>query len=330
MATEIKTWQITDDKLLPVTSTLPDSARKEEDLERWIKSNPEILGEGIVLLGEQVQTKSGRLDFLGIDFSGNAVIIELKRHILARDVLAQSIDYASDIARWSHEDFEKVCSGDPNNSLGHILNDIMEDTNSEEITLNISQRILIVGFSIEESLSRMIEWLSAKYDVSINAIVLSYTKTTKGDEILSRTVIIPEELEQEKLNKRRSFTIEMSDVPGNYDENNLKTKLKEYFTKYTSTSITVKRIQNFMLPILLSKEVVTREKMKMEMVERNYTNEKEVAYILPSISTQLGLKGNDFLRQIIHFECPNYTWEKDNFSIPQEYRELVQEVLDTL
>jgi RecB family endonuclease NucS len=51
-----------------------------------------------LIIGEQVQTKSGYLDFLGIDKNGNTVIIELKRDKLPREVIAQTIDYASDVA----------------------------------------------------------------------------------------------------------------------------------------------------------------------------------------------------------------------------------------
>jgi len=47
-------------------------------LEKWIRSNPEIIGDNILLIGEQVQTKSGPLDFLAIDNKGNIVIIELR------------------------------------------------------------------------------------------------------------------------------------------------------------------------------------------------------------------------------------------------------------
>ncbi len=43
--------------------------------------------------------------------------------------------------------------------------------------INATQRIVLVGFSIEDSLERMIEWLSDSYGVNINAVVLSYVKT---------------------------------------------------------------------------------------------------------------------------------------------------------
>ena len=85
MATEIKTWQIINGKLVIVETTLADSGRKEAlDLEAWIASNPAIIGSGVVIIGRQVQTKSGPLDLLAIDRAGNIAIIELKRDILPR------------------------------------------------------------------------------------------------------------------------------------------------------------------------------------------------------------------------------------------------------
>jgi len=47
------------------------------------------------------------------------------------------------------------------------------------------------------------------------------------------------------------------------------------------------------------------------------------------MSNQLGQTKKDFLRQIIHYEYPKYHWEKDNFSIRPEYKDLVKEILET-
>jgi hypothetical protein len=37
--------------------------REKDDLEQWIKTNSEISGKDIVIIGEQVNTKSGPVDF---------------------------------------------------------------------------------------------------------------------------------------------------------------------------------------------------------------------------------------------------------------------------
>lgn len=326
MATEIKTWEIIDDELTEINTTLAQNGRKEkDDLEKWLKTNPKILGDNILVFGEQVWTKSGPLDYLGIDNNGNLVIVELKRGKLARDVLAQAIDYASDVANWDLEKLNEICLKFSDNSLEDYITDYFDNVELEDLVINKAQRLLLVGFSIDEALSRMIEWLSSKYDVGINAIILNYVKTSSGNELLSRTVIIPEEIEKEKSNKKK-FTIPMSDEPGAYEPERLKELLKNYFNNKQWSS---KRLKNIVLPVLLKKEKITREQLKKEFVKAGEaTDENKAGYFIALISNQLGQTKKDFLRQIIHYEYPKYPWEKDNFSIVPEYKELVEEILE--
>ena len=118
MGTEIKSWQIVDGKLIPLETSLVNDGKKEkDDLEQWIKSNQQILGDDIVVIGEQVSTSSGPLDFLGIDSSGNTVIVELKRDKLPREALSQAIDYASDVSDWEIDRFREICSSYTNQNL---------------------------------------------------------------------------------------------------------------------------------------------------------------------------------------------------------------------
>jgi RecB family endonuclease NucS len=66
---------------------------------KWIKTKPEILGKDMLIISEHVYTKSGPLDFLGINNNGNLVSVDLKREKLPRVVLAQAIDYVSDLTK---------------------------------------------------------------------------------------------------------------------------------------------------------------------------------------------------------------------------------------
>lgn len=324
MATEIKTWEIIDGELRPIDTTLAENSKKErEDLEKWIKTHPKILGENIVIIGEQVQTKSGRLDYLGIDIDGNTIIIELKRDRLPRDVMAQVIDYASDIASWELDKLGEVCLKYSGQNLEDVISENFENIKLEDLVINSNQRILLVGFGIDEPLNRMIEWLSSNYDLAINAIILNYVKTSAGNELLSRTVIIPEEIEKQKTNKKK-FKILMSNEPGNYEEEKLKELLINYLNR---NQYSAKRIKNIMLPALLKKDVMTRTEFKKEFVNSG-EEENKVGYYIALISNQLGQAKNDFLRQTINYEYPNFPWEKDNFCIRDNYKELVKEILD--
>jgi len=214
MATEIKTWQIVDGKLKLLESTLANSGRTEAyDLESWIASNPSIIGSDLVIIGRQVTTKSGPLDLLAIDSSGNTVIIELKRDILPRETLAQAIDYTSDVADWNIDKISETCTKYTGRGLDEVISETFPDANLENLNINETQRIVLVGFAIEPSLERMITWLSDSYSVNINAVLLSYSRTQSGDELLTRTSIISEEVEQQRISKKK-FQIPMSDDPG--------------------------------------------------------------------------------------------------------------------
>lgn len=69
------------------------------DLESFIKENPQVIGEGLEIFDEQVDTRSsGKIDLLALDkTAGTAQItlIELKNEIAEQAVLLQTLRYAS-------------------------------------------------------------------------------------------------------------------------------------------------------------------------------------------------------------------------------------------
>lgn len=329
MGTGIRSWQIVDGKLQSIETTLKNEGRKEPyDLEPWIASNPAIIGNDICIIGRQVISKSGPIDLLGMDKSGDTVIVEMKRDELPRESIAQAIDYASDVADWSVERLSEVCSEYTKKTLEEVFDEAFPDVDLESVNINNTQRIVLIGFSIGSSLERMTEWLSDTYGVNINAIVLSYVKTKSGDELLTKTSIISEELEQERARKQKKFEIPMSDDPGMYELPRLEQLLLDYLSR---DKVTNQRIRDILLPACLKRKVVTRDQLKKEFVEfdPNY-DESKVGYYVTLISSQLGMKKNDFLRQIVAYEYPKHHWEKDNFSIRDQFRNLVKEVLEKL
>lgn len=325
MATEIRTWQIVDDQLRPVESSLTEEGRTESlDLEQWISTNPEIIGTGLVIIGRQVTTKSGPLDLLAIDHTGNIIVVELKRDRLPREALAQAIDYVSDIADWTIDKISEVCTKYTGKTLDDLISEKFPDVNIENINVNETQRIILIGFAIESSLERMINWLSDHYGVNINAIILKYTKTTSGDELLIRTAIISEEIEQARTSKRK-FTIPMSDEPGGYEEDELEQKFKKYLQQDLWSS---RRIRKILLPACLEHGTVTRDQLKEEFVKTEEAEDlRQAGSFLSLISTQLGMANNDFLRQVIGYSYPNYSWEKNNYHIRDGYEDFVRKVL---
>lgn len=328
MTTKINTWQIIDGKLQEVDKKLADHGRTEAlDLESWIANNPKIIGPDLMIIGRQVQTKSGPLDLLGIDRLGNLVIVELKRDKLPREALAQAIDYASDVATWSMDKISEICTKHTGKSLEDSISDFLPEENLENLNINSNQRLILVGFEIESALERMTNWLSEGYGLGINAIILHYVVTSSGDEILTRTSLISEDIVEERV-KQRKFTIPMSDEPGQYEDDELKELLLQYLSQ---DMVTVKRMLKVFLPVCLSLDKVQRELLKKEFVKREEAEDTSKAgYYLTFISSQMGMEKNDFLRQVIGYEYPNYAWEKDNYFIRTEYRDLIKDVLNQL
>lgn len=323
MTTEIKSWEIVDGRLVPVESRLADHGRREAlDLESWLESDPSIIRPGLRIIGRQVPTRSGPLDLLAIDRTGSVIIIELKRDRLPREALAQAVDYAADIATWSLEKLGEVCASYSGEVLEDVLGQTFPDIDLESLTINGTQRIVLVGFALESALERMIEWLSGAYGVAINAVVLKYVRTANGAEILTRSAVISEE--EEEARAPRKFTIPMSDEPGSYPEDVLRPRLVEYLSR---NLITVGWIRDLLLPACLQGPKVTRDPLKDLVAQTESADAKKVGLALGSLSSQLGRKENDFLRQVLGYSYPNHPWEKDDFFIRREYLELVAHVL---
>ncbi len=328
MATQIKSWQIVDGKLTLIETSLTQQGRSEAyDLESWVASDSSLIGPDLRIIGRQVHTASGPLDLLGIDRSGNLVIIELKRDRLPREALAQAIDYASDVASWDLDKVSEVCTKHTGKSLEDFISEEFEEENLESLNVNSAQRIILIGFSIEGALERMIQWLSDTYSISINAILLHYLKTEAGDEVITRTTVISEEV-AEKRARAKKFQIPMSDEPGAYEELELRKLLKNFLSQDRASS---NSIRDVLLPACLEHSLVQRDLLKEELVKRGTAKDvRKAGYRLSVVSGQIGMEKNDFLRQVIEYEYPNYPWEKDNYRLRPGAETVVREILAEL
>lgn len=95
--------------------------------------------------------------------------------------------------------------------------------------------------------------------------------------------------------------------------------------------ISKQRMRDILFPPLLQTRVLIRDQMKKAFVDVNpHYDESKVGFYLTLVSSQLGMKRNDFLRQVGAHEYLCHHWEKDNFDIRSEYRDSVKEVLDKL
>ena len=85
-------WKISDS----IEEIKETKLNSELELENILQTNIEILNDNWLVIGRQVLTVFNKyIDLLAIDINGSIIILELKKDKTPRDVVAQSIDYAS-------------------------------------------------------------------------------------------------------------------------------------------------------------------------------------------------------------------------------------------
>jgi hypothetical protein len=82
----------------------------ESEIEDFIHSNSEVLiGRKLLFIGKQVITETGkRIDLLAIDSIGRLIVIELKKGIAPREMMAQILDYSSWLIKLSERQLEEI------------------------------------------------------------------------------------------------------------------------------------------------------------------------------------------------------------------------------
>ena len=213
MPEEVKLWRIEEGDRLE--ECVPAKLNLEERLETWIEQDVATLSPDLLIIGRQVETDfGGVIDLLCLDPNGDTVIVELKRDMTPRDVVAQTLDYASWVRDLSNDRLSTIAS----RHLGQTVT--LEDAFAKKFgselpdVLNENHGILIVGSRIDASTERIIKYLSDAHGVSINAVSFQYFQTQNGHELLARVFLIePDTIEYQARTKssskrRRNLTLD--------------------------------------------------------------------------------------------------------------------------
>jgi hypothetical protein len=146
------------------------------------------IGEDVFVVGKEVAPSSAvadRIDLLGLDAAGTAVVVELKRGTNKLHMM-QAISYAGMIARWTPEDFRSLLSEEDWEELTESFLDVQTDD------INRRQRLLLVAEGYDYALLSGAEWLSDIHGVDVRcATVMLATDPQTGDEYLACDSIFP-------------------------------------------------------------------------------------------------------------------------------------------
>jgi hypothetical protein len=144
----------------------------ENMIEGWLALQPELLGLDILVIGRQVVTEfGGRIDLLGIEADGNLVIVELKRDLTPREVIAQVLDYASWVSGLSTRQVYELASGYLKSTLDNAFRNRFGSALPQ--TLNAAHTMVIVASAFDPSSQRIVRYLSEVHDIAINTAFFS-------------------------------------------------------------------------------------------------------------------------------------------------------------
>ena len=143
----------------------------ERLLEDTLVNNPDMLMEGLTLVGRQAQTEGGPLDLLGVDEYGRLVVFELKRGTLSREAVAQVIDYASYLNSMPEQELTNFISARSSSYGVDKIEDFEEwyDTKSGGQGLEALKpvRMVLVGLGVDERTTRMVQFLAKGVDIAL-------------------------------------------------------------------------------------------------------------------------------------------------------------------
>lgn len=185
---------------MPIQTTLwkvgvkPEELRpavlaSEKLLEEMIVASPRMLSDEWMLIGRQENTGyGGIIDLLAIAPDSSLVLIELKRDKTPRDIVAESLDYATWVERLQPQDISAIYarfSGGKNLFTEFLAKFGVQ---LDEENLNASHQIIIVASSLDAATERIIGYLSDR-EIPINALFFQVFTSETG-QVISRSWLI--------------------------------------------------------------------------------------------------------------------------------------------
>ena len=186
---EVKIWVVEGAQAAPLNPA--GGMASEQLLEETLVKHPDLLMEGVTLVGRQTPTDGGPLDLLGVDDEGRLVVFELKRGTLSRDAVAQVIDYASYLDSMDLTDLAEYIS---ERSGAHGI-DKIEDFQGwygqafEELESLKPLRMFLVGLGADERTERMVNFLANNSNMDISLLTF-HGFDYEGKIILAKQVEI--------------------------------------------------------------------------------------------------------------------------------------------
>jgi len=177
--------------------------RERYDIQEWIESTPQTLGEELLIIGKEISHFSDtreRLDLLALYLKGNIVVIELKRDDSGINLEWQAIKYASYLSKFKSSDiidiYEKYLRKiDPGEeySQGTVEQKILEFIDEDSIEeINKNQRLILVSHRFAKEVTSAVNWLIEKYSLDIKCVqIIPFHDIDRDSFYIQANTILP-------------------------------------------------------------------------------------------------------------------------------------------
>lgn len=186
-------YSTTDIQRLARTSLATEHIREREDLQRLLIKRIEILGDDLLVIGEEYslfQDSRRRIDILAIDRRGNLVVVELKRTEDGGHMELQALRYAAMVSTVTLDHLVEVFADAQAVPIPEAHATILAwlDEPIDELPNHV--RILLVSADFSTEITSTVLWLNENYNTDISCFrIVAYR--LESDILLDLQQIIP-------------------------------------------------------------------------------------------------------------------------------------------
>lgn len=184
-------------KLTPFEECLFKEENRESDLENLLENNPEYFFEDskIMIIGRQIPTNLGSwIDLLGLDKSGNTVVIELKRGKTPRETVAQLLEYASFVENLDYEALDEIYKSyaGEETALDEYHQEYFQLSSDDIVSFNKSTKLVIVAQEMSNSIKQTSLYLRKK-GLDIYCMEFKYFQNCSLEKMITSDFVVGEE-----------------------------------------------------------------------------------------------------------------------------------------
>lgn len=189
MPIELSMWRID----AGLSRVEPARLDLEERLESMLAGDISIASPHWMVVGRQTRTPWGKLiDLLCMDVQGRLIVLELKRAMTDREIVAQALDYGSYVRTIQADEVRRIFADYQRDYFPGVPARTIEESFAVRFAgqpipdeLNASHELVIVASSLDAATERIVAYLADEYGVRINAVFF-HVFNDQGREYLTR------------------------------------------------------------------------------------------------------------------------------------------------